>query len=162
MSYYDSKKTSVTCSVCGAEFSKYKCEISPTQKKFYCSKPCRRTGLLTKTPPEERFWDKVVKTESCWLWDASVDRKGYGKINHNGKPKSAHRLSYEIAYGPIPEGMFVCHKCDNPPCVRPDHLFIGTNKDNMADMKSKGRGRKPLNKHKKNAKHLSHNRAVTS
>lgn len=95
---------------------------------------------------EKRFWAAVLKTNTCWLWQNVLDKDGYGKINYPG-PKGgyerAHRYSWELHYGPVPEGMQVLHNCDNPPCVNPAHLFLGTNADNVADRISKGRNRKP-------------------
>jgi len=92
----------------------------------------------------KRFWAKVEKTDNCWLWTGSKRNKGYGAFvyaDKNGKVVQgrAHRFSYEIHVGEIPEGLFVLHKCDNPGCVNPDHLFVGTNQDNVTDMVSKGR-----------------------
>lgn len=86
----------------------------------------------------ERFWSKVNKTESCWIWIAGKSNK-YGNFNFNGKQYRVHRLMWESLYGPIPHGMVICHKCDNPPCCNPDHLFIGTQKDNIQDAARKGR-----------------------
>ena len=88
------------------------------------------------------FWAKVKKTDNCWEWTAATWGKGYGVYRHKNKSRSAHRLSYEIANGPIPEGLLVLHKCDNPKCVRPDHLWLGTHADNMADCVRKGRNAK--------------------
>lgn len=90
----------------------------------------------------QRFWDKVNKnTENgCWEWTASLTKiGGYGRFKHNRKIIRAHRLSYELNYGKFDETLFVCHKCDNPKCVNPDHLFLGTSQDNMDDMIKKGR-----------------------
>lgn len=96
----------------------------------------------------ERFWSKVVKSEnddSCWNWLAVPDRKGYGRFSIGGSRKNggtimfAHRVSWELAYGEIPDGLEVLHTCDNPPCVNPNHLFVGTQADNMRDMVAKGR-----------------------
>jgi hypothetical protein len=84
----------------------------------------------------------------CWEWKSSLDSRGYGRVWFDGKVQKAHRVVYELVNGPIPEGegyhgTCVCHKCDNRKCVNPDHLFLGSNADNVRDMKSKGRGVTP-------------------
>lgn len=88
-----------------------------------------------------RFWSKVSKGSSCWVWTASrMDKLPYGRVCAvKGKPVLAHRLSYAINRGEIPEGMHVLHSCDNPSCVNPDHLFLGTNEDNVSDKVAKNR-----------------------
>ncbi len=90
-------------------------------------------------PVSERFWAKVDTSGECWLWTACTKRDGYGRIWHRGKVAIAHRVAWELERGPIPEGLFVCHHCDNHRCVRPDHLFLGTQADNLQDMTAKGR-----------------------
>lgn len=94
-----------------------------------------------KRPLEDRFWEKVRRgnAESCWSWTAYRHYKGYGVFSVNGRPEKAHRVAYEIAFGPIPKGMCVCHRCDNPPCQNPAHLFLGTTGDNTRDSVTKGR-----------------------
>ena len=97
-------------------------------------------------PIKDRFWTKVNKTEECWEWIATKNRYGYGIITigkvgmgKSGKAFMAHRISYELTYGEFDKSLFVCHHCDNPSCVRPDHLFLGTQTDNMRDCANKGR-----------------------
>ena len=89
----------------------------------------------------DRFWDKVDKTRSgCWLWTGCTNADGYGRLALGRKrTEKAHRVSWELHNGPIPDGAEVCHTCDNPGCVNPDHLFLGTHQDNMTDMRRKGR-----------------------
>lgn len=90
---------------------------------------------------EFRFWSKVVRGPKCWKWVANKNNAGYGMLRRGGLANKtpAHRISWEIHNGPIPEGMFVLHKCDNPECTNPEHLFLGTPADNMKDKESKGR-----------------------
>src|SRR5678816_2871477 len=96
-------------------------------------------------PLSERFWSKVDQSGDCWIWTAHHLSSGYGLIGTGSmrdgtrRGSLAHRVSWELAYGTIPDGLFVCHRCDNPSCVRPDHLFLGTCKDNAADSVAKGR-----------------------
>ena len=87
----------------------------------------------------KRFWDKVDKTSGCWEWRGSASGNGYGRISINYTYYSAHRLAYSIMCGPIPNGMCVCHHCDNKLCVNPGHLFLGTSSDNQRDSVTKGR-----------------------
>jgi len=98
-------------------------------------------GAYPRKSAEERFWAKVEKrgTEDCWLWTGGKTVKGYGVFWNNERFVHAQRFAYELLVGPIPDGMFVCHHCDNPPCCNPKHLFLGTHKDNMRDAVAKGR-----------------------
>lgn len=104
-----------------------------------------RNGFPQSFSPNlpDRFWRKVKKGRSCWKWNGAVGNNGYGRINTAGRGmpiESAHRVVWVLTFGPIPEGKFVLHRCDNKLCVNPKHLWIGTQADNMRDMKKKGRG----------------------
>lgn len=99
-----------------------------------------RPNKRRKTQPEQ-FWAQVEKTDGCWLWTGGRFPTGYGRVNFAAQLWYTHRLAYTLTHGPIPAGMFVCHHCDNPPCARPDHLFLGTAADNVRDRDAKGRSR---------------------
>ena len=90
---------------------------------------------------EERFWEHAERgsEDDCWEWQGYRTSKGYGRMQVNYISLGAHRLSWEIHNGPVPDGLLVCHRCDNPPCVNPEHLFVGTCVDNAQDMLAKGR-----------------------
>lgn len=96
---------------------------------------------------EERFWSKVNKTDTCWLFTKSIGIKGYATFSVNRKTEAAHRFSYQHFVGPIPEGYCVLHKCDVRNCIRPDHLFLGSNDDNIIDKVNKNRQTKGLDVH---------------
>lgn len=105
----------------------------------------KKKRILPKVAPEIRFWRHVEKTEGCWIWKGAVTGYACSGMRYGAFCRSvgdvwrAHRFSYLMAYGEIPEGMCVCHKCDNPPCVRPDHLFLATHTENCYDSIRKGR-----------------------
>lgn len=100
-------------------------------------------------PISERFWNKVERNEAntCWLWTGGTGRNGYGVFTTGTKRDGsirhhvASRFSWELHHGPIPDGLYVCHSCDNPTCVNPAHLWLGTQQDNIMDMRQKGRAR---------------------
>lgn len=95
-----------------------------------------------RQPIAQRLWAKVRKSDSCWLWTGARQAFGYGVIGVGGRADGVartHRVSYELAYGSIPDGMEVCHRCDIPACVRPEHLFLGTRQDNTDDAVAKHR-----------------------
>lgn len=126
------------CLYCETVFYTQPSHIARGEGKF-CSRTCY--GKSLQRTDEQLFLTKIQKTETCWLWTGKRNRNEYGVTHHY---KLAHRLSWEMHFGPIPNQMSVCHKCDNPPCVNPEHLFLGTMKENMDDKVSKGRQFKKL------------------
>lgn len=105
-------------------------------------------------PMPDRFWSAVDKTDGCWNWTAARLGSGYGSFSRGrGTPNSgAHRVAWELTNGPVPSSIHVLHRCDNPICVRPDHLFLGTNKDNVDDKVAKGRQSRMIGERNPNAK----------
>ena len=108
-----------------------------------------RTPVAAWTSLPRRFWSKVDRSGDCWVWTGSRTRGGYGRFRVGSRSDGsrglapAGRVAWELANGPVPMGLLVLHRCDNPPCVRPDHLFLGTALDNSDDMIAKGRAHHP-------------------
>lgn len=130
----------VKCPQCGKSFQVYPVRLKK-KKRVCCSMQCAIE--FRSRPAEERFWEKVNKTDSCWLWTGARTsyKRRYGKFAIGDKPILAHRFSWQIFHGAVPDNMQVCHNCpggDNPLCCNPDHLWLGTNKQNMEDAAKKG------------------------
>lgn len=119
------------CLSCGVVFH------PAEREQRFCSPPCYHDHH--HIPAVDRFWAKVDTSGECWLWTGALVA-GYGSFFVNNAHVKAHRFSYALVHGPIPDGLDCCHHCDNPPCVRPSHLFAGTRLENMQDMVTKGRG----------------------
>lgn len=135
------------CEQCGTSIKVRPHRIGVGKDRF-CSKLCWITHKNHKNNSPENFWKHVCISESneCWIWQGTFLVKGYGVCTVEGKQVRAHRRSYELSFGEIPEGLIICHKCDNPKCVNPNHLFAGTHVDNAHDRDAKGRGKFPRTK----------------
>lgn len=130
-----------TCEHCGATFTRPLRPSDTSVARRFCTHPCYLAFRADEARMADRFWAKVNKTATCWLWMGNTSH-GYGQFWGHPNRRVAHRIAWELTNGPIPDGLFVLHNCpdgDNPLCVRPDHLFLGTQKDNMRDMVGKDR-----------------------
>lgn len=152
------------CGICKKHF--FWERSSPTIKKYgipkFCSRLCYteyykkelvfRLSDLSEEEKLERlkksFEDKVIKKEGCWDWKGASQGAGYLQIRNNNKKEMAHRVSWKIHKGEIPNGLHVLHHCDNRRCTNPEHLFLGTEKDNAIDRQQKNRGQKGITHNK--------------
>ncbi|MEQ2025382.1 HNH endonuclease signature motif containing protein [Xenorhabdus szentirmaii] len=131
------------CSFCNKEFLKKRAEIKRTKKNF-CSRQC--SGEFKSKNSRDSFFDRYNPVGDCWEWSGCRDGCGYGLVSIGGVRGGAHRFSYIFSKGEIPDGMVVMHSCDNPACINPSHLSLGTHTDNMRDMIRKERHNHKLNK----------------
>lgn len=106
---------------------------------MFCGRKCYTEHRQSNDFQAAKFWQKVDKSGSCWIYVGAVESNGYGYPSWRKGHKLAHRLAYELAKGPIPKGMLVCHTCDTPPCCNPEHLFLGTKQSNKDDSTAKRR-----------------------
>jgi hypothetical protein len=130
-------KIALSCIACGSTFFRPPSNVAGAK---FCSRSCYDKN--SRTPVAQRFLQKVVIQDGCWGWNGSKNSGGYAQINMGppkSRPTAASRVSWEHFRGPIPSGLHVLHKCDNPECANPDHLFLGTPKDNARDAVAKGR-----------------------
>lgn len=128
-----------TCCFCNKQFSVSKSDSKNRPNAISCSMVCRKNYLASRNP-NDYFWSKVEKTDGCWIWTGPFNTTArYGSMRFGSIKMLSHRYSWVLHNGTIPDGLVVCHKCDNPPCVNPEHLFLGTHHDNVHDKMKKNR-----------------------
>lgn len=144
----------LNCIICNKEFKAYKNEIDKRNKRF-CSQSCAGKEIYKQKlcfqwlSPQQRFFLNISKDnhpDNCWIWIGLKNKAGYGRLRMKYSDKTAHRYAYELYYDKIPKNKIICHKCDNPSCVNPSHLYAGTHKDNAQDREKRNRGRHRLKK----------------
>lgn len=149
-----SKTPNFICQTCGKATYRYPHRIARS-KRLFCSRACSRLDARNLS---DRLWEKVDQrgANECWEWRGTRSPRGYGmfriKVQGVWTNRHATRVTWELMHGPIPDGYNVCHKCDNPPCVNPKHLFLGTQSDNAQDMIRKGRNNAAVGERQGNAK----------
>lgn len=130
-------------------------EISDIWKvsRQYIEQICKKYGFIVAPPSpviphrEEKHFRRLINNHTvnpetgCWEWTKALSKEGYARVSHRGKADYGHRVSYKVFFGEIPNGLCVCHTCDNPKCINPEHLWLGTHQENMADRDAKCRGR---------------------
>jgi len=140
----------ILCKNCQKSFTTYLSEIQRGRK--FCSKSCvlkkRKNNQLKNTNQKrslvERFFIQISKQNhknNCWIWEGLKNQQGYGRMRSNYEDIMTHRFSWELHFGEIPKNLWICHHCDNPSCVNPSHLFLGTPQDNAIDRSNKNRNR---------------------
>src|SRR5262245_10555438 len=133
MSPHDTTAPTRICDHCGIPFTIRKGWFSffHNAPQRFCSEACSQAAR--RSDPAQVLWSRADMSGDCWIWTGPTTPNGYGRTSFGGRKEYAHRAAWILIYGSIPENMLVCHICDNRLCIRPDHLFLGTNDDNNKD-----------------------------